>query len=49
MPPDSNPLDLLLIHQPVGQSAVTWLGEWLLNNNPRKPAVSDNYSVEESG
>lgn len=35
--------------KPVGQSAVTWLGEWLLNNNPRKPAVSDNYSVEESG
>lgn len=25
--------------KPVGIDAVQWLGEWLLNNNPKKPVV----------
>ena len=25
--------------KPVGLEAVQWLGEWLLNNNPKKPRV----------
>jgi hypothetical protein len=27
--------------KPVGVDAVQWLGEWLLNNNPNKPQVTD--------
>jgi len=28
--------------KPVGLDAVTWLGEWLINNNPQKPAVDES-------
>ena len=27
--------------KPAGNDAVTWLGEWLINNNPRKPRVDE--------
>ena len=27
--------------KPVGVDAVQWLGEWLLNNNPSKPQVTE--------
>ena len=28
--------------KPVGIDAVQWLGEWLINNNPNKPAVFED-------
>jgi nucleoside diphosphate kinase/adenylate kinase family enzyme len=31
--------------KPVGMDAVTWLGEWLLANNPQKPAVEEPVEV----
>ena len=35
--------------KPVGPDAVEWLGDWLINNNPNKPAVAmQEYQVEES-
>jgi nucleoside diphosphate kinase/adenylate kinase family enzyme len=34
--------------KPVGMDAVTWLGEWLLANNPRKPAVEEPVDVSPS-
>ena len=45
--PDSSSLHEVLVQglvelckvKPVGNDAVQWLGEWLLNNNPNKPRV----------
>lgn len=34
--------------KPVGLDAVTWLGEWLISHNPKKPAVDEGYTVDES-
>ena len=34
--------------KPVGIDAVEWLGEWLLNNNPKQPRVALNYDVVEA-
>ena len=33
--------------KPVGIDAVDWLGDWLIANNPMKPAVNE-YEVQES-
>jgi len=33
--------------KPVGVDAVDWLGDWLLDNNPNKPAILETYEVEE--
>lgn len=33
--------------KPVGMDAVTWLGEWLLRNNPNKPVVEEPAVVVE--
>jgi hypothetical protein len=34
--------------KPVGPDAVEWLGDWLLANNPNKPAVKEEQIVEEA-
>ena len=33
--------------KPVGVDAVDWLGDWLLDNNPNKPAILETYDVAE--
>jgi len=33
--------------KPVGLDAVTWLGDWLITNNPSAPAVDEDAGTEE--